>query len=227
MDNVIGNNLKKYNNVTLVDAYIGNDVVLGEDAFIKACKIGDRVSIDRRNILVNSEIGDYTYTGYNCVIKHTTIGKFCSISWNVSIGGANHDITHLTTHPFPLIAKFGLTEVTDVYKSYADSLVIGNDVWIGSNSSVLRGVTVADGAVIGAGGVVTHDVGPYEIWAGVPARKIGQRYEDRIIEQLLQIKWYDYPRQFLIENCDLFKRTVTIGLIEELKHKYNEYLKRG
>lgn len=227
MNNTIGMNLKQYGNVSLIVSNIGNDVVLGEDTFIKQCTIGNRCSIERRNMLFNSKICDYTYTGYNCVIKYAIIGKFCSISWNVSIGGANHDISHLTTHPFPFLSKFGLTDKTESYDSFNESLIIGNDVWIGSNVSILRGVTIGDGAVIGAGAVVTHDIAPYEIWAGVPAKKIGQRYDNVIIDRLKQNAWYDLPESFIFENIEIFKRKVTIELIDELEKRYLQYQKRG
>ncbi len=219
MDNVIGTNLKQYGNVSLISSNIGNDVTLGEDSYIKECKIENRCSIERRNMLFNSKIGNYTYTGYNCVIKYATIGKFCSISWNVSIGGANHDISHLTTHPFPFLSKFGLTDKTEDYDSFSDSLIIGNDVWIGSNVSILRGVTIGDGAVIGSGAVVTHNVPPYEIWAGVPAKKIGQRFSDEIITELLQLKWWDMPIEFIKDNIDLFRKEIKSEDISVLKEK--------
>lgn len=227
MGNVIGNNLKQYGNVSLINSNIGNDVIIGEDSFIKECIIDNRCSIERRNMLFHSQLGSYTYTGYNCVIKYANIGKFCSISWNVSIGGADHDVSHLTTHPFPFLLKFGLTDQPDNYDSFSTPLVIGNDVWIGSNACVLRGVKVGDGAVIGAGAVVTHDVGAYEIWAGVPAKKIGQRFDDTIVERMLQRGWYDYPEDFLRENNDLFKKPVTLELIEEFNQRYSEFQKRG
>ena len=227
MDNVVGINLKQYENVVLLSSNIGDNVVLGEDTFIKECLIGNRCSIERRNMLFNSNIGNYTYTGYNCVIKHAEIGKFCSISWNVSIGGANHDLSHLTTHPFPFLAKFGLTEKTEQYDSFSEQLIIGNDVWIGSNVSILRGVTIGDGAVIGAGAVVTHDIAPYEIWAGVPAKRIGQRFDDVVVERLLQLKWYDLPEPFISEHCEMFKKTISMDLIEEIEKRYADYLKRG
>lgn len=227
MDNVIGTNVKQYENVVLLSSIIGNDAVLGEDSFIKECSVGNHCSIERRNMLFNSKIGNYTYTGYNCVVKYATIGKFCSISWNVSIGGANHDVSHLTTHPFPFLSKFGLTDKTETYDSFDEPLIIGNDVWIGSNVSILRGVTIGDGAVIGAGAVVTHDIAPYEIWAGVPARKIGQRYDNVIIERMLRSGWHDLPEEFISDNIKLFKMPVTIELIDELEKRYAEFQKRG
>lgn len=216
MDNIIGNNVKKYDNVNLISVNIGNNVILGEDSFIKDCTIGDRCSIERRNMLFNSYIGAYSYTGYNAVIKYADIGKFCSISWNVSIGGADHDITHLTLHPFPFLSKFGLTENIEKYNSFDTPLKVGNDVWIGSNVCILRNLTIGDGAVIGAGAVVTHDVAPYEIWAGVPAKKIGQRFTNDMIEKLLKLSWWNLPVEFIQEHLNCFKSELTSDVLNQL-----------
>lgn len=216
MDNIIGENLKIYENVSLMSVDIGNDVILGEDSVIKDCTIGNKCSIERRNMLFNSIIGAYTYTGYNTVIKYACIGKFCSVSWNVSIGGADHEIKRLTSHPFPFLSKFGFTENTEKYNSFDTPLKIGNDVWIGSNACILRGVTIGDGAVIGAGAVVTHDVGPYEIWAGIPAKNIGKRFSDNMIEGLLKLSWWDLPDEFISEHMDCFKFELTFDVLNRL-----------
>lgn len=217
MDNNIGIGVIKYDNVKLISSCIGDNVVIGEDSFVRDSKIGNNCSIERRNMLFNSHLGNYTYTGYNTVIKYATIGKFCSVSWNVSIGGANHDMKHITTHPFPLLPKFGLTDKSKIYKQFTDKrIVIGNDVWIASNACILRGVTIADGAVIGAGAVVNRNVGPYEVWAGVPAKKIGQRFPDSVVERLLNLAWWEFPENVLRQNIDLFNDDLTNDILDRL-----------
>lgn len=217
MDNNIGIGVIKYDNVKLISSCIDDNVVIGEDSFVRDSKIGNNCSIERRNMLFNSHLGNYTYTGYNTVIKYATIGKFCSVSWNVSIGGANHDMKHITTHPFPLLPKFGLTDKSKIYKQFTDKkIVIGNDVWIASNACILRGVTIADGAVIGAGAVVNRNVGPYEVWAGVPAKKIGQRFPDSVVERLLNLAWWEFPENVLRQNIDLFNDDLTNDILDRL-----------
>ena len=217
MDNNIGIGVIKYDNVKLISSCIGDNVVIGEDSFVRDSKIGNNCSIERRNMLFNSHLGNYTYTGYNTVIKYATIGKFCSVSWNVSIGGANHDMKHITTHPFPLLPKFGLTDKSKIYNQFTDKkIVIGNDVWIASNACILRGVTIADGAVIGAGAVVNRNVGPYEVWAGVPAKKIGQRFPDSVVERLLNLAWWEFLENVLRQNIDLFNDDLTNDILDRL-----------
>ena len=80
---------------------------------------------------------------------------------------------------------------------------IGNDVWIGGDCLIKGGVTIADGAVIGMGSVVTHDVGPYEIWAGNPAKMIRKRFDDEIIKKLLAIQWWNWDDEKIKEYAHL------------------------
>lgn len=222
MENKIGKNLKQYRDVIIRASEIGDDCIIADDVFMTDSVIGNRCTIERRGMVFNSTIGDYTYTGYNTVIRYASIGKFCSISWNVSIGGPNHDYHRLTTHPFPLLSKYGISSGGGGYEALKDPLAIGNDVWIGSTVSIMRGVKIADGAVIGAGAVVTHDVGPYEIWVGVPARKIGSRFSDELIKELLQLKWWDLPKETLSSNIDFFRDD---HLTLEKIRKFREHLK--
>ncbi len=93
---------------------------------------------------------------------------------------------------------------------------IGNDVWIAAGASILRGVTIGDGAVIGAGAVVTKDVEPYSIVAGVAAKKIGQRCKDELIDEMLQIRWWDWPEELIKNNIQLFNRELDRETVELL-----------
>ncbi|MCD7836144.1 MAG: CatB-related O-acetyltransferase [Lachnospiraceae bacterium] len=90
------------------------------------------------------------------------------------------------------------------YKEITEPPNIGNDVWIGSNAIVLQGMDIGDGAVIGAGAVVTHNVKPYEVVAGVPAKTIKYRFNDEIIKRLLEISWWDKSDEWLSEYKNYF-----------------------
>ena len=102
MDNKIGNNFRQYRNVIVESSVIGNNVVAGDDSFIRNSTVGNQCRIERRVMVFNSIIGDYTSNGYGSQIRFTQIGKFSSLSWNVSVGGGDsafqksHDNT-----PFP------------------------------------------------------------------------------------------------------------------------------
>lgn len=141
--------------------------------------VGVRVDKDTR-IAREVSIGDYSYVNTGSSLENCDVGKFCSISSGVHISPYNHNLGGITTHP-----------VGD-YKRSRERTKIGNDVLISLNAIIMEGVHIGDGAVIGAGAVVTHDVGKYEIWGGSPARFIHYRVSDeRQRETLAEIKWWD------------------------------------
>lgn len=139
-------------------------------------------------------IGRHTNIGGRTRVRSGTIGAFCSIAWDVSIGGGEH-VTHFaTTHPvYTSTNAIGIPGDPDMitWLRPAEPPVIGNDVWIGAHAVILRGVTIGDGAVIAAGAVVTKDVEPYSIVGGVPARHIKYRLEEDVRADLLKTKWWE------------------------------------
>lgn len=128
-----------------------------------------------------------------------TIGSYCSIHWDVEIfRGGNHRIDWAAIYGFKVLAGYDV-ETGETVISKGD-VVIGNDCWIGRTATILSGVRVGDGAVIGAKSVVTKNVGPYEIWAGNPARLIKKRFTDEQIAALLRIKWWDWSEEVINER---------------------------
>jgi acetyltransferase-like isoleucine patch superfamily enzyme len=126
------------------------------------------------------------------------IGNFCSIAQEVTIHlGGNHRMDRVTTYPFVGFpdnwpeAEF--LPVEEVYGVSKGDVVIGNDVWIGYGATILSGVRIGDGAVIGARALVARDVEPYAIVAGNPARLVRKRFDEDTIRQLLEIRWWDWP----------------------------------
>ncbi|WP_019153824.1 CatB-related O-acetyltransferase [Robertmurraya massiliosenegalensis] len=135
------------------------------------------------------------------------VGKYCSINSSASIGLYPHPLEFISTHPFLFEKSRGILEEDNekvISKLEADRLLIGNDVWIGANASIMNGITIGDGAVVAAGAVVTKDVPPYAIVGGVPARVIRFRYTANIIEALLKIKPWDWDDEKIKENIELF-----------------------
>jgi len=151
-------------------------------------------------------IGDHTY-GKPRVISwgegtSLTIGKYCSISRNVTIFlGSEHRTDWVSTYPFPAIWE-DAKSITG-HPSTKGDVIIGNDVWIGYEVTILSGVHIGDGAAIGACSAIAKDVPPYAIVAGNPAQIIRYRFDEETIEKLLKIKWWDWPDEKVKENVHL------------------------
>lgn len=145
------------------------------------------------------------------------IGKFCSIACGAKFlfNSANHTFRSLSTYPFPLFfEEWGLDKknVTDSWDNKGD-IVIGNDVWIGYEAVVMAGVTIGDGAVIGARAVVTKDVLPYTIVGGIPAKPIRKRFSEETISALLALKWWDWPKEKIAQKIE----AIQSGCVEQLR----------
>ena len=148
--------------------------------------------------------------------ERLVIGKFCSIACGAKFlfNSANHTLRSLSTYIFPvLFEEWGLdvARIPEAWDNRGD-IVIGNDVWIGYDAVVLAGVTVGDGAIIAARAVVTKDVPPYTIGGGVPARPIRRRFSDSEIDQLLELKWWDWPEEKIARSIDVIQSGDLEGL---------------
>jgi virginiamycin A acetyltransferase len=162
-------------------------------------KMGENIKIHPPFHIHNSEINDYTYINQNSIISFTTIGKFCSIGPNLLCGWGIHPTDGISTHPMFYSTKKqnGIT-LTD--KNIIDErlpIYIGNDVFIGANVTILDGVSIGDGAIIGAGSIVTKNIPPYAIAVGAPIQIIKYRFDEKAIEKLLKIKWWDFDQEKL------------------------------
>jgi virginiamycin A acetyltransferase len=140
------------------------------------------------------------------------IGKFCSLAKDCKfiMKGAQHHLNSFTTYPlfWNLISNPEVKSYFDVipdkkyyHKEYEDTN-IGNDVWIGYDALIMPGIKIGDGAVIGTRAVVTKDVEPYTIVGGTPAKVIRKRFDDKTIEKLLQIQWWNWEIEKIMENYD-------------------------
>jgi acetyltransferase-like isoleucine patch superfamily enzyme len=148
-----------------------------------------------------SRVGRWTYFGDHALAINCEIGAFCSIAAHAVIGGGNHPTRdYVTTSPLfygTIHNPWGVFSGSMQRDIELPRTRIGNDVWIGYSAIVLPGKRIGDGAVIAAGAVVTHDVEPYEIVAGVPARSIRTRFDPEDVEWLLSIEWWKWSDERL------------------------------
>ena len=166
-------------------------------------------------VVSGSRIGYGSYIGNSSILPDAYIGRFCSISSDVEILPYAHpSSTFVSTHPafYSLLnqAGFRFTEkqLFDEERYYCKSdrisISIGNDVWIGSRVLIMGGVSIGDGAIVAAGAVVTKDVPPHAIVAGVPARILRYRFSAVQIEELLRVRWWNRSPAQIGESASLF-----------------------
>lgn len=145
---------------------------------------------------------------YHYPVNHErlTIGRFCSIACGAKFlfNSANHALGSLSTYPFPIFFEEWDLDVEAIPRAWDNKgdIVVGSDVWIGYEAVVLAGVTIGDGAIIGARAVVTKDVPPYTIVGGVPAKPIRRRFDEATIEKLLELRWWDWPEARIAANLE-------------------------
>jgi acetyltransferase-like isoleucine patch superfamily enzyme len=152
-----------------------------------------------------SMIGKYSYIGNECKVINTDIKAFCSIADGCYIGGAQHDMSRVSTSPvFHAGRNIMHTNFTDAPALLTKRISIGNDVWIGAHCLIKSGVIIGDGAVIGMGSVVTHNVEPYTIVAGNPARMIRKRFDDDTIKLLANSEWWKLKDEDLLKIAPFF-----------------------
>lgn len=198
-------------------------------------RTGDKDTVYLENVIRNPNITVGSYTMYNDfendpvlfeknnVLYHypvnddkLVIGKFCSIACGARFlfNSANHSMHSLSTYPFPLFFEEWGLDRRDVARCWDNKgdIIVGNDVWIGYEAVILAGVTIGDGAIIGTRSLVTKDVPPYTIVGGVPARPIRKRFSEETIHDLLEIKWWDWPKEKIAAKIN----AIQSGCIEEL-----------
>lgn len=158
------------------------------------CQISEKVNLVLPYDLRNVKVDDYSYISRNSYVNNTDIGKFCSIGPNFCCGLGIHPVNGISTSPMFYSARkqngYSLVNENKIIES--KKIIIGNDVFIGANVTVLDGITVGDGAVIGAGAVVTKNIPPYAITVGVPAKIIKYRFDNKQIDQLNRIGWWNF-----------------------------------
>ncbi len=191
-------------------------------------RANDRETVYLKHVITNPNIivGDFTmYNDFvrdprdfekNNVLYHFPInrdrlimGKFCSIACGAKFlfTSANHTQKSLSTYPFPIFFDEWDLDVEDITSAWdrKGDIIIGNDVWIGYEAVIMSGVTIGDGAIIGARSVVTKDIPPYTIVGGVPARQIRRRFSEETIAALLELKWWNWPREKIARKIEAIK----------------------
>ena len=225
-DSKIKDSVILYKNIFVNNSTLQDFCKIGDDSVIDMSFLNDKVIINRRNYISNSYLDSYTYTGIGTIIRSSKVGKFCSIGPGVDIGGIDHDYTMFTTLPIERFKQLNGENynVSHISKEYVCE--IGNDVWISANATVLGKCKLGVGCIVAAGAVVTKDVPPYAIVAGVPARIIKYRFEKDVISELLSLRLWDLEDDLLMSISDIlfYKQvnTENINIIKDIIAKNRE-----
>lgn len=163
-------------------------------------------------------IGAYSYINSGFCRSYVEIGRYTSIGRDVSLGLGEHNINNFSTSSF--IQSYDKTVYIYASTNPKRRLIIGNDVWIGDRVCIKSGITIGDGAVIGANCVVTKDVPPYSVVVGVPGKVIKKRFSDEIIQKMLELKWWNYKNEEITEWNDFNK-----GNISNMLNNSSSFLK--
>jgi phosphonate metabolism protein (transferase hexapeptide repeat family) len=189
-------------------------------AKVQEARFGIFCEVGARTMLLDVEMGDYSYVVNDSQMTYTTIGKFCSIAAMTRINPGNHPMHRATQAHFTYRASAYFEGEADDAEFFAwrksHRVHIGHDVWIGHGAIVLPGRRIGNGAVIAGGAVVTKDVPDYTIVAGNPARPIRRRFSEAIAERLVRLTWWDWDHESLRMALPDFRKLT----IEEFLDKY-------
>lgn len=193
--------------------------LIHDGAKVTDSSFGAYVEIGAGSHIAHSEIGDYSYCARYADIANATVGKFSNIAAFVRIGATDHPLHTASLHHF--LYRSG--DYWDDAEHDADFFehrrsrraVIGHDTWIGNAAMVKPEVTVGHGAVIAAGAVVTHDVAPYTIVAGTPAKPLRLRQPPEIAERLIALGWWDWSHDRLRDALEDFRNSPAEAFLEK------------
>ena len=191
--------------------YLGKCRISPSATILRGCRFDGHNSVGNNTYLSGTTMGYGSFVGFNNEFTNCKIGKYCSIGSNIRVVAATHPVKgFISTHPAFFSDSYWFRYVKHAkFKEHLTTsdgyqCKIGNDVWIGDNSLILGGVEIGDGAIVAMGSIVLHDVSPYTIVAGVPAKEIRKRFSDETIESLQKLKWWDKPIEWIEANAEDF-----------------------
>ncbi|CDO47147.1 chloramphenicol acetyltransferase [Bartonella henselae] len=166
-------------------------------ARLHGCKLGRYVEINERVVLRDVTVGDFSYFEHNSEAIYSDIGRFCSIASHVCVNALEHPMERLSTHKITYrpneYFRYMSLDRSFRERRCEKRVTVGHDVWIGHGAVIMPGVAIGHGAIIGTNAVITKDILPYTIVAGVPAKPLRMRFPDNVIQTLLEMAWWNWP----------------------------------
>lgn len=190
-----------------------------DSARIKNATFGAYTEVGEGTVILNSSFGDYSYCTRYCDIANTAVGKFSNIASFVRIGATDHPLDRASLHHFMYRSADYWPDAEDDAEWFARRAArrasIGHDTWLGHNCQVKPEVTVGHGAVVASGAIVTRDVAPYTIVAGVPAKPVRERLAPALAERLIALAWWDWDHAAVGAALDDFRHLSVPAFLEK------------
>jgi len=209
------------------DITFNEQVKLAPFAKIMNSSLSGNLFLGLSSCINRSDLGRYVGVSYFSYLADTCTGNYCTFGSRISVGAFSHPTNFLTVHEVGYrntVESYGETMLASDSPGYLEArsvkTEIGNDVWVGDNSVILKGVKIGNGAIVAAGSIVTKDVAPYSIVGGNPARIIRMRFSDDIVEKIQATKWWEHSMKELegvpFENIDL-----SLDILGKLRSRWN------
>ena len=198
---------------------LGEAPLIHPTARVRNSTLGRYTELGEGALMLDSELGDYSYAVRYADIANATIGKFANIASFVRIGATDHPMERASQHHFLYRSNdyWDDAEPDEAFFAHRASrrITIGHDTWLGHMAMVMPEVTVGHGAVIAAGAIVTRDVAPYAVVAGVPARVIRYRHPPELAERLIALSWWDWDHARLRAALEDFRHLSAEAFVEK------------
>ncbi|MFN0191974.1 MAG: hypothetical protein ACKVP5_08340 [Aestuariivirga sp.] len=192
---------------------------LHPDTDVRKCRFGRYVEIGKGSRLLESVLGDYSYTDRYADIAYATLGKFVNVAAFTRINPSEHPYHRASLHHFMYRSSYYWLDAEDEAEVFewrrARHVVVGHDTWIGHGAIVMKGVTIGDGAIIASHAVVTKNVDSYAIAGGVPASFIKWRHPKSVAERLRALAWWDWDHQALRQALPDFRSLPAEDFLEK------------
>jgi phosphonate metabolism protein (transferase hexapeptide repeat family) len=195
-----------------------NEPFLHPDCEVNDATFGAYVEIGRGTRLAHSHVGDYSYCDRYCDIANASVGKFANIAAYVRVGATDHPMEKASLHHFhyrsgDYFEDAGHDEAWFAHRRTRRT-VIGHDTWLGHGAQLRPEVTIGHGAVVAGGAIVTKDVAPYMIVAGIPAVPLRSRFAPHIADRLTELAWWDWPHDQLRQALEDFRNLGAEAFLE-------------
>jgi phosphonate metabolism protein (transferase hexapeptide repeat family) len=198
---------------------LGETARLHPTATVENARLGRFVELGEGVRVLNAEIGDYSYAERFCDIANATVGRFANIASCVRIGATDHPMAQASLHHFLYRSSWYWDDAADDAAFFARRASrrasVGHDTWLGHGSMVMPEVAVGDGAVVAAMAVVTKDVAPYTVVAGVPARVVKRRFPEPVADRLIALGWWDWDHARLRAALEDFRALPVEAFLEK------------